>query len=138
MEPMYHWHNPVHSGFVNHRKPNFLEKLFGSTHNRKPLLMQAKSNEHSLHETLHMVQKGLTLVQQLIPVWKQYGPLLKHAPFMVDMIKLMMEDEKHDESKIAIDDHDLDKTKYHDLGVSKVNQTKESRHDQLPEPKLYI
>ncbi|MDQ0350802.1 uncharacterized protein YktA (UPF0223 family) [Alkalibacillus filiformis] len=169
--PQHGFHPPTrHQGF---QQPNIVQQLvaklkgpggkaapFHTPH--VPFPMTA-SKYHNFHETLNHIQKGLGMVQQVLPIWKQYGPLIKNAPMFIDMVKLMMEedegkeqkvdDEKFDEEtkdykgvdgkldekqllKMLEDDHVQEPFK---TEVKKSHPPKSKHHPKgLPQPKLYI
>ncbi|MET3682283.1 hypothetical protein ABID56_000362 [Alkalibacillus flavidus] len=89
----------------------------------------------TIHDTIHMIQKGLALIEQLLPLWKQYRPLLKHAPFMVDMIKLMLEEDKVEYNEQTDDKNHLNKSSRTPI---KNQKQRDESFDGLPHPKLYI
>ncbi|RPF55825.1 VrrA/YqfQ family protein [Aquisalibacillus elongatus] len=62
----------------------------------------------TLHETLNHVQKGLGIIQQVSPYIKQYGPFVKNLPMVVDMVKIMMENDDEVDSDTHEDEHHSD------------------------------
>ncbi|TFB24019.1 hypothetical protein E3U55_04190 [Filobacillus milosensis] len=120
------------------------------------------SKYHSLHETLNHIQKGLGIVQQVSPYIKQYGPFVKNLPMIIDMMKIMMENEdeaNYDDEGIkddnikdmaqelmkddhynSQDNHEHHKPKHVKKHYKKHHENSKQDHlpKEMPKPKMYI
>ncbi|MFC0014624.1 MULTISPECIES: VrrA/YqfQ family protein [Allobacillus] len=99
----------------------------------------------SLVNSITKVHKGLQIVQQVLPIWKQYAPLIKNAPMLIDMAKIMLTEELGDqvEDSEAEENEDEDYTysaESDDQPLQKQTDVVEpkSEIDGIPGPKLYI
>ncbi|WP_188205970.1 VrrA/YqfQ family protein [Alkalibacillus aidingensis] len=153
------WNQPPR-GNPFHPKPSVIDQIVskfkGSKQPTDPFQFGAGPVQHginnyqTLHETLNHVQKGLGMVQQFLPIWKQYAPLIKNAPMFIDMVKLMMTEDELSEAETneqpkKVEDNST--TAMHSVSQTS-KQTKEttrrssqSKQDELqglPKPKLYI
>ncbi|WP_017187146.1 VrrA/YqfQ family protein [Alkalibacillus haloalkaliphilus] len=152
--PQHGFHQPTrHQGFS---RPNIVQQLLAKIkgpggkaplHTPHAPFQMTASKYHNFHDTLNHIQKGLGMVQQVLPLWKQYGPLIKNAPMFIDMVKLMMEEDEG--KKQTVDDHKFDEEQIakmlneDDVAVQSKEEVKipsKSKHQPkgLPQPKLYI
>ncbi|WP_027963325.1 VrrA/YqfQ family protein [Halalkalibacillus halophilus] len=94
----------------------------------------------NIDSTLDHIQKTLYMVQQLLPIWKQYAPIVKHAPLIIDMVKLMAEkddDEVSDSIKEKVGNEQI--LSKHATTKKETNVKQVDRHgNTLPSPKLFI
>ncbi|GAA0459316.1 VrrA/YqfQ family protein [Alkalibacillus silvisoli] len=162
--PHNYWNQPAQPPMRHHGypKPNiihqFLSKIKGPGPTPKgpfhaPItpFQYGASNYHGLHGTLNQIQKGLGMVQQVLPLWKQYGPLIKNAPMFIDMVKLMMEEDETKDPKVEkeeaskdelikqLEDDIKQESGFVKKGDEKQKTAELEQHPRgLPKPKLYI
>ncbi|MBU6079460.1 YqfQ family protein [Allobacillus halotolerans] len=103
------------------------------------------SQTSSLVNSITKVHKGLQVVQQVLPIWKQYAPLIKNAPMLIDMAKIMLTEESEDqeEESLTEDQEDGGSIQAADSGdkqLQKQPDTTDHKNeiDGIPGPKLYI
>lgn len=148
--PQHHWHQypyyqqqPFHQPMPQSRGLNQLfHKLMGKGHNPYGRLPQVPfmsgpgmaPKYAQLYETLNHVQKGLGIIQQVSPYIKQYGPFVKNLPMLVDMVKIMMENEGEEHEESHHHEIDSDSGSGHDT-----HEESESRdhkhHEELEQPR---
>ncbi|MBR7553199.1 VrrA/YqfQ family protein [Allobacillus sp. GCM10007491] len=135
------------------QKPPFLQQALNylpiKTQEAPPYAMAQNIGPYaqtgSLVNSITKVHKGLQIVQQVLPIWKQYAPLIKNAPMLIDMAKIMLTEELDDE----LEDSEAEENQDEDVIQSaesdeqpqqkqpNINEPKKEI-DGIPGPKLYI
>lgn len=151
--PPYNQGFPFPNQWPQSFPPNMLEQAASTT----------SSSSGGLLGTLDTVQKGLGVMQQVTPYIKEFSPMLKNLPVVLDMMKMMMESDSSEassesededkeneeeksagevenkeanESRCTNDDKNENDDKSKEL--QKRRKKKANKTNELPKPKLYI
>ncbi len=139
------------------QKPPFLQQVLDylpkssqPTYGAGPFMHAPVQQTGGLLNSITKVHKGLQIVQQVLPIWKQYAPLVKNAPMLIDMAKIMLSDDqeeeeeqenKHEQLEEMIDQNvkgDQETPKPWKSKPLKAEDKKKDPYNGLPAPKLYI
>lgn len=115
----------------------------GATGFLKQLLGQSNAGAISLEGVLDKVQRTLNLAEQITPMIQQYGPLIRNAPALIQLLKETAAEGNQEEEETDTEEK-TDNPKAEGASNKKASsneQNRRQRQTQVPKesvPKLYI